>query len=132
MLFLSLWACFVVLTLTPRGFYPAAPDRRVGAWRWARGFPSLRDSTRRAWEEKSGKSPRPAYLTGLGPVRVGLASACGRVACSVTTLPLECSWYRSLAGGRSMDAALVIRGRVCGGAFIPTEPVPDVELRLRN
>ena len=25
-----------------------------------------------------------------------------------------------------MDAALVIRGRVCGGTFIPTEPVPDV------
>ena len=26
-----------------------------------------------------------------------------------------------------MDAALVIRGRVCGGAFIAAEPVPDVD-----
>jgi hypothetical protein len=26
-----------------------------------------------------------------------------------------------------MDAALVIRGRVCGGTFIAAEPVPDVD-----
>ena len=26
-----------------------------------------------------------------------------------------------------MDAAWVIRGRVCGGAFIAAEPVPDVD-----